>query len=88
MSDKFESFMRKNSPEAEGQLKPLRLPQKKNWMAGIAVSGVLVASLSVVLVNQQMKYEALVQTEEALDASFNDEFPAEYQEVDEILEDL
>lgn len=88
MSEKLESFMKKNVPEANGTLRKLDLPVKKNWFAGVAVSGLLAASLSIVLVNQHLKYEALVQAEEALDESFNDEFPEEYQDVDEILEDI
>ncbi len=88
MSDTFESFMKKNVPQAAGSLRALELPEKKNWMTGIAASGLLVASLSVLMVNQHLKYEALVQAEEALDASFEDEFPEEYQDVNEILEDM
>jgi hypothetical protein len=88
MNDKFENFMKKNTPPEEGKLKVLRLPEKKNWFAGVAVSTLLVATLAVVLVKQEKKYETMVQTEEALDVAFDDEFPAEYQDVDEILENL
>lgn len=88
MSDKFENFMKKNVPEANGTLRTLNLPPKRNWMTRIAVSGVLAASLTIALVNQHLKYEALLQAEEALDASFEDEFPEEYQDVDEFLEEI
>lgn len=88
MSDKFENFMKQNAPVESGTLKRLELPQKKNWIVGVAASGLLAASLTLVIVNQRLKYEALVQAEEALDASFEDEFPAEYQDVDEYLEEL
>jgi hypothetical protein len=88
MNDKFEDFMKKNIPEAKGSLRTLELPRRKNWITGVAASGLLVASLSVILVNQHMKYEALIQAEEALDASFEDEFPQEYQDVDEFLDEI
>lgn len=88
MSDKFEDFMKRNVPEAEGTLKTLSLPPRKNWLAGLAVSGVLAASLAVVMVNESREYQSLLEAEEALDASFDDEFPAEYQDVDSILDEM
>ncbi len=86
MSEKFENFMKKNTPSSEGSLKPLELPPRKNWMTGLAVSGALVASLALVMVNGQMKLDAIAEAEEALDVSFEDEFPEEYQDMD--LEDI
>lgn len=80
--------MKKNIPSAEGSLKTLDLPPRKNWMTGLAVSGALVASLALVMVNGQLKLDAIAEAEEALDASFDDEFPVEYQEMDMDLEDI
>lgn len=88
MSDKFEDFMKRNVPAAEGGLKTLVLPPRKNWLAGLALSGVLAASLAVVMVNQAKEYQSLLDAEEALDASFDDEFPAEYQDVDSIMDEI
>lgn len=88
MSDKFENFMKRNAPPAEGPLKKLDLPPRKNWLAGLAVSGVLAASLAFVMVKQSNEYESLVEAEEALEARFDDEFPAEYQDVDSILDEI
>lgn len=88
MSDKFEDFMKRNIPAAEGALNPLELKPRKNWLAGLAVSGVLAASLAVVMVNQSNEYQALVEAEEALDARFDDEFPSDYQDVDSILDEM
>lgn len=88
MSDKFENFMKRNSPPAEGPLKKLDLPPRKNWLAGLAVSGVLAASLAVVMVNRANEYQTLVDAEEALDARFEDEFPSEYQDIDSILDEI
>jgi hypothetical protein len=88
MTDKFEEFMKQNAPAPAGALKTLELPQKKSWIVGVAASGLLAASLTLVVVNQRMKYESLVQAEDALDASFEDEFPAEYQDVENVLEDI
>lgn len=80
--------MKKNTPPEEGGLKTLQLPPRKNWMTGLAVTGVLAASLAVVMVNGQMKMDAMVEAEEALDASFDDEFPQEYQDLDTDLEEI
>ncbi|MFL5784322.1 MAG: hypothetical protein ACJ76H_06935 [Bacteriovoracaceae bacterium] len=88
MTDKFEEFMKQHAPQPAAALKTLELPRKKSWIVGVAASGLLAASLTLVVVNQRVKYESLVQAEESLDASFDDEFPTEYQEVENALEDL
>ncbi len=88
MSEKFESFMKKNTPPEEGRLKTLSLPPRKNWATGIAITGALVASLALVMVNGQMKMDAIADAEEALDASFEDEFPAEFQEMEMDLDEI
>ncbi|MES2525524.1 MAG: hypothetical protein V4598_00495 [Bdellovibrionota bacterium] len=89
MSDeKFENFMKKNTPPEQGGLKVLSLPPRKNWATGLAVTGALVASLAIVMVNGQMKMDAIAEAEEALDASFDDEFPAEYQDMEMDLDEM
>lgn len=88
MNDNFDAFMKKNTPPAEGALKRLELPPRKNWLAGIAVSGVLAASVAVVMVNKSNEYQSLLEAEEALDASFEDEFPPEYQDIDVLMEEM
>ena len=88
MTDKFDDFMKRNTPPAEGTLKELHLLPRKNWIAGLALSGVLTTSLAVVMVNQSREYQGLLEAEEALDARFDDEFPAEYQEVDSIVDEI
>lgn len=77
MTDKLDEFMKKHSPPAEGALKKLELPGKKNWIMGLAASGVLAASLALVVTNNYMKYEALIEAEEALEANFEDELDEE-----------
>ncbi len=88
MSDKFENFMKKNTPPEEGHLKTLVLPPRKNWATGLAVTGALVASLAIVMVNGQMKMDAIAEAEEALDASFDDEFPVEFQDMESDLDEI
>ncbi len=83
MSDKFEEFMKKNIPAAEGALNPLELSQRKNWLPGIAASGLLAASLAITLVNRTPEYDF---SEDEI--SLEDEFPTEYQETEKFFEEI
>ncbi len=83
MSDKFEEFIKRNVPAAEGPLNPLDLPSRKSWLPGIAVSGVLAASLALTLVNRTPEYDF---SEDEI--SLDDEFPTEYQDTEKFLEEI
>lgn len=84
MSDKFDDFMKRNSPPAEGALKKLHLPEKRNWLAGVAISSALAATLVVTMVNRR-DFDSL---DEGMEVSFEDDFPAEYQDVESLLEEI
>lgn len=83
MTEKFEEFMKKNTPPAEGALRRLELPQKKNWVAGLALSGALAATFAVMMVNRSVED---IYSEDLI-VSFEDEVE-ELEEVQEMFEEL
>lgn len=84
MSDKFDDFMKRNVPEASGALRTLELPSRKNWIAGIALSGLVAASVVLTTINRP--------TEDSLTddivVSFTDEFPDEIQDAELIFDEI
>ena len=83
MSDRFDEFMRKNSPQLNGAMKKLELEPRRNWFAGVAISGVLAAAFAFMVVNKNTAVEY-----DDLEISLSDEFPDEYQDAESLLEEI
>lgn len=85
MTDKFEEFMKKNTPEAAGGLKTLELPRRSNWMMGLALSGALAATIVITTINRPVVEDTYF---DEFSVTFDDEFPDDVQVAEMMFEEI